>query len=347
MELFFLFLSLALILSFVCSLLEATLLSVNSAFIESKISEGKKYAVILKKFKNNIDLPLAAILTFNTAANTLGAAGVGAQSQLLWGNEYVSVISALLTLVILLFSEIIPKTLGAIYWRQLVHFTTISLIVLIYSPLFPFIVLCRFVARLISKKDNNALISRAEFQAIAEKGISEGLFKEEESKILMNLIRFNKIIVRSIMTPRTVMVTANEDQTISAFQETVGEIKVSRIPVFKESIDNITGFVLKDEILQNIIDNTADNSLSSIKREIITVSEQTPIIKLFTQLLQTKQHIAIVVGEYGETSGLVTMEDIIETLIGMEIMDEKDNIADLQLQARRNWENRAKRMKNS
>jgi CBS domain containing-hemolysin-like protein len=179
---------------------------------------------------------------------------------------------------------------------------------------------------------------------MAEQGVQEGLFKEEESKILLNLMKFNKIIVKSIMTPRTIMVTASEDSTIEEFYNSTKEIKVSRIPVYKEHIDNITGYILKDELLQNMINNAGDNSLKQIRRSIFVVNEQMPIIKLFYKLINQKEHIAIVVGEYGETAGIVTMEDIIETLIGIEIMDEQDDIADMQKQARRNWENRVKRM---
>lgn len=339
-----LYLFIALFFSFLCSVLEAVLLSITPSYIGGKIKEGKKLGYTLKNFKDNIDLPLAAILTLNTTAHTIGAAGVGAQAQKIWGNEYLSIVSAVLTLLILIVSEIIPKTLGANFWKSLAPFAATMLKILIYSPLYPFIILSKAITNFLSKSDNKSILNRTEFQAMAEKGIQEGLFEEEESTILLNLMKFNKILVKSIMTPRTIMLTASEDITIEDFYNNIREIKVSRIPVYKDHIDNITGFVLKDELLQNIINNAGNNSLRTIRREIFVVSEQMPIIKLFYKLINQKIHIAIVVGEYGETSGLVTIEDIIETLIGIEIMDEQDDIADMQKQARRNWENRIKRM---
>jgi CBS domain containing-hemolysin-like protein len=326
--------------------LEAAFLSITPTFIGGKIKEGKKYAITLKKFKDNVDHPLAAILTLNTFAHTIGAAGVGAQAQLIWGKEYLSISSAILTVIILIFSEIIPKTLGANYWQSLAKFTAAALKLLIYSPLYPFIIASEYITKLFRSKKNKqkSILSRLEFQAMAEKGVEEGIFKEEESKILLNLMKFNRIDVKSIMTPRTIMIAADEDMHIEEFYKSIDEINVSRIPVYKEHVDNITGFVLKDDLLQNIINNAGANPLKTIRRDILHVNEQMPIIKLFYKLINKKAHIAIVVGEYGETSGLVTMEDIIETLIGIEIMDELDDVADMQKLARKQWEDRVKRI---
>jgi CBS domain containing-hemolysin-like protein len=344
MGLLFVYLSIALVFSFLCSILEASLLSTTHSFIQSRINEGKKHAKQLKKFKDNIDLPLAAILTINTAAHTLGAAGVGAQAQHIWGNKYVSLVSILLTLSILIFSEIIPKTLGAIYWKRMANFTSNALVLMIYSPLYPIIILSKFLTGVFKGHKNDSVLSRAEFQAIAEKGIEDGVFQDKETLILKNFIKFNKIIVKSIMTPRTIIIAANEEMNIKAFYDSISEINVSRIPVYSENIDNITGFILKDELLQNIINNAEQNKLKTIKRNILLVNENLPIIKLFYKLINQKVHIANVVGEYGETVGIVTMEDIIETLIGVEIMDEQDDVEDMQVQARKNWEDRMKRM---
>ncbi len=339
------YLLVALFFSFLCSILEAVLLSITPSYIGGKIKEGKKVGLALKKFKDNIDIPLSAILTLNTFSHTIGAAGIGAQAQRLWGNEYLSVVSGILTLLILIFSEIIPKTLGANYWKSLAPFTARALYILVYSPLYPFSLLAKGITKLLSPPESRqSILSRSEFQAMAERGIQEGIFKKEESKILLNLMKFNRIITKSIMTPRTIMVAAPEDVSIEEFYNSYDELKVSRIPIYKEHIDNITGVVLKDEVLQNIIDNAGDNLLKSISRDVYVVNEQMPIIKLFYKLIDKKTHLAIVVGEYGETSGLVTMEDIIETLVGVEIMDEQDDIEDMQKQARKNWENRVKRM---
>jgi CBS domain containing-hemolysin-like protein len=339
-----LYLFVALFFSFLCSLLEAALLSITPSFIAARVNENKSYARTLKRFKEEIDTPLAAILTLNTFAHTIGAAGVGAQAQRIWGNEYLSVTSAVLTLLILILSEIIPKTIGASLWKKLAPFTARTLVVLIYSPLYPFIILSKFITRILNKNKGSAVLSRAEFQAMAEIGVQEGIFKKEESQILMNLMKFNNIVVKSIMTPRTVVLSASEDDTIKDFFETRDKVRVSRIPIYNENIDNITGYVLKDDLMQNMIEKKWDKHLKTLGRNIMVVNEKMPIIRLFYKLIQEKEHIAMVVGEYGEMSGIVTMEDVIETLLGAEIMDELDNIEDMQQQAMKIWERRAKRL---
>src|SRR6056297_923606 len=339
-----LYLFIALFFSFLCSLLEASLLSTTPSFIAAKVNENKSYGRTLKRFKDEVDLPLAAILTLNTFAHTIGAAGVGAQAQKIWGNEYLSLTSAILTLVILIFSEIIPKTLGASFWKKLAPFTARSLVVLIYSPLYPFIILSKFITKILNKERGSAVLSRAEFQAMAEIGVQEGIFKKEESQILMNLMKFNNIVAKSIMTPRTVVVSASEEETVGSFLHAHEKVRVSRFPIYKENIDNITGYVLKDDLMQHMIEKKWNRKLHSLGRNIMVVNEKMPIIRLFYKLIQEKEHIAMVVGEYGEMVGIVTMEDIIETLLGTEIMDELDNIEDMQEQAKIIWEERAKKM---
>ncbi|MBS3768986.1 MAG: hemolysin family protein [Bacteroidales bacterium] len=344
MTLLIVYLLIALFFSFLCSLLEAALLSITPSFIAARVNENKSYAKSLKKFKEEVDLPLSAILTLNTFAHTIGAAGVGAQAQKVWGNEYLSITSAVLTILILIFSEIIPKTLGASFWKKLAPFTARTLTVLVYSPLYPFIILSKFVTKILNKQKGSAILSRAEFQAMAEIGVQEGIFKKEESQILMNLMKFNNIVVKSIMTPRTVVLSASEDTTVKNFFEKHEKIRVSRIPIFRENIDNISGYVLKDDLMQNMIENKWEIQLKYLSRNIMVVNEKMPIIRLFYKLIQQKEHIAMVVGEYGEMSGIVTMEDVIETLLGTEIVDELDNIEDMQKQAMQIWERRAKRL---
>ena len=344
MGLLILYFLLTILTSFICSILEASLLSITPSFIGGKINENKAYAKSLKKFKEQIDTPLAAILTINTIANTIGAIGVGVQAQQVWGNEYLSVISGILTLTILIFSEIVPKTLGATYWKKLAPYVPLMLNIMIYSPFFPIIALARTVTMALKKDKHQTVLSRSEFKAMAEIGIRDGIFKEEESKILTNLMVFNNIQVESIMTPRTIVLTAPEDITIQNFFEKYDKIRFSRIPIYKGNTDNITGYILKDDLMQNLIENKNDSPLSSIIRNIMVVNEQMPIIRLFYRLIGKKEHIALVVGEYGEMVGIVTMEDIIETLLGTEIMDEFDNIEDMQVQAKRNWEKRAKKL---
>lgn len=344
MGLLIIYLVIALFFSFFCSLLEASLLSTSPIFINIKVKEGKKYAKRLQHFKRNIDLPLSAILTLNTFAHTIGAAGVGSQAQRLWGEEYLTVTSVVLTFVILIGSEIIPKTLGATHWKSLGRFSVVSLNIMIYSPLYPFIIITQFITRKLKKNKPEGTVSRLEFQAITDDVIRDGVISEEESQILENLLQFNQIKTKNIMTPRTVVLAGEENDTIENFYEVNKDKPFSRIPIFKEELSQVTGFVLREEIMEMIIAKKGNMVLKDIRREIPVIVEAMPIIQLFYKLIELKVHVAAVVDEYGSVTGLVTMEDIIETLIGLEIMDEIDSVEDMQVLARQNWEKRAKKM---
>jgi len=345
MALLFVYLGIALLFSFLCSILEAALLSTSSVYINMKLKEGKKYAKRLDYYKKNIDLPLAAILTLNTFAHTVGATGVGSQVQKLWGNTYLGIASIILTLIILIGSEIIPKTLGALYWKELSRFTVHSLRVLIYSPLYPFIILTNSITRLLRKgRSGKSTISEPEFRAITDTVIESQVMEDEESRILQNLMKFQSILVKSIMTPQIVIKAAEESTTIDAFYEENQDIPFSRIPIYKQELNQFSGFVLKDEVMEMIIEKKGKEPLNSIVRPITAVNEDTPIIRLFSKLIERKAHIAIVVDEYGMVSGLVTMEDLFETLIGLEIVDEMDDVEDMQVLARKTWEARAKKL---
>ncbi len=343
MTLFFIYLSIAVFVSFICSILEAVLLSITPAFINIKIQEGKKSGHDLKKFKDNIDRPLSAILTLNTFANTAGAAGVGAQAQLIWGNEFLTVISFGLTLIILFFSEIIPKTIGAVYWENLAGTTSAVLTVLV-TILWPAVWISQFLTRLLKKDNQKSILSRADFHAMADIGLQDGVFRESESKIIKNLLNFNSISVEDIMTPLTVVVAEDEEMTLAAFAKKHPEFRFSRIPVYQKKIDNITGFILKDEVLQSLLQKTTHKQLKDIRRKILAVPEVVSIPEIFKLLIEKNTHIAMVVDEYGGMAGIVTMEDIIETLLGLEITDELDKVEDLQELARSNWEKRARKL---
>ncbi len=339
------YLTIALFFSFLCSILEASLLSTTPVFIQMKLKEGKKYAKTLDRFKKNIDLPLSAILTLNTFAHTIGAAGVGSQVQKVWGNEYLTVASLILTLIILIGSEIIPKTLGALHWKKLGPFMVISLKIMIYSPLYPFILLTNVITKSLYKnRGEEARFSRLEFRAITDSVIEDGIIENEESRILQNLMQFQSIHVKNIMTPQIVIEAADEDTSIDQWYEQHQDTPFSRIPIYKEELNHVTGFVLKDEVMEQIIENRGTEPLKSILRPISMVHEDTRIVKLLSRLIERKVHMSIVVDEYGQVSGLVTMEDLFETLIGLEIVDEMDNVEDLQVLARKNWEVRAKKM---
>jgi len=346
MALLLIYLGIALLFSFLCSILEAALLSTTPIFIKVKLQEGRKYATRLDHYKKNIDLPLSAILTLNTFAHTIGAAGVGSQVQEIWGNEYLAIASIILTLIILIGSEIIPKTLGALYWKELSRFTVHALRIMIYSPLYPFIILTNFITRRLRHgKGDRTAISETEFRAITDSVIEEGVMEDEESRILENLMKFKDILVKSIMTPQAVIQSADENISIKEFYEKNQQsTPFSRIPIYQGELNQFSGFVLKDEVLQMIIEKRGEEALKSIARPITPVNEDTPIIRLFSKLIERKAHIAIVVDEYGMVSGLVTMEDLFETLIGLEIVDEMDDVEDMQVLARKTWEVRAKKL---
>ena len=343
MGLLLLYLAVSLFFSFLCSLLEASLLSITPSHVAILSKENPSLGEDLRSFKDNVDRPLAAILTLNTFAHTIGAAGVGAQAQRLWGEEYLTVVSVLLTIVILILTEIIPKTLGANYWRQLTPFTVRTLKVMIYSPLYPIILFSQFLTRRLKAEKDRSILSRADFTAMAEIGIKEGIFRKSESQVIQNILRFNNIQVRHIMTPRTVIVSAQEDMSMTEFFRSFPDLRFSRIPVYTSTLDDIQGFILKDEVLHRIISNQGNQPLKSVLRKIMVVPEHMAIPTLFNKLQEKHEQIALVVDEYGGTAGLVSMEDIIETLLGMEIIDEVDQVADLQKWARENWEKRARR----
>ncbi len=342
-NLFIFYLSIAVGVSFICSILEAILLSVTSSFINMEMQEGKKYARDMHQLKENIDRPLSAILTLNTFANTAGAAGVGAQAQVIWGNEVLTIVSFFLTLTILFVSEIIPKTIGAVYWKKLAGPATpvIRFLVFVLAPAVWF---SQFLTGLFRKGKSGSVLSRAEFSAMTEAGEKAGIFRESESAIIKNLLNFSSIRVVDIMTPRTVVLAADESMTLEEFHKKYPDALFSRIPVYKNKIDQITGFVLKDEILQNLINDNGKISLRELRRKIAVVPEMVPLPELFKLLLEKNTHIALVVDEYGGMAGIVTMEDVIETLLGMEIRDETDQVEDLQEMARKNWERRARRL---
>ena len=352
MSLLLIYASLSIFFSFLCSILEAVLLSITPTFITIKKQEGKVFAKTLEHLKNDVDKPLIAILTVNTIAHTVGAIMVGVQAETLdykiniLGINIVGIVSALMTILILVASEIIPKTIGATYWQQLANLTSKALVLLIFPLKWTGILwLLQLTTKLIGGKNvHGSVLSRADFHAMADIAQEVGVFKKNESTIIKNLLTFKEVQAKDIMTPRTVMVTASEDETIRSFYKDHPKLQFSRIPIFKENSDNITGFVIKSELLEEIINGNGDKNLADLKREILVTNRNLPIPDLFEKFIAKREHIALVVDEYGTTSGLVTMEDVIETLLGLEIMDESDNVADLQHLARKNWEVRAQKI---
>ncbi len=340
-----LFFLVSILASFLCSVLEAVLLSISPAYAERQLTENPSIGQSLSDFQQNIDKPLAAILTLNTIAHTVGAIGVGAQAAVIWGDTIMStlVIPVVMTLAILILSEIIPKTLGALYWQELAGFTVRVLKVIIFV-LGPLVIFSQIITRLLMKGKTKSVLSRADFSAMAELGAKEGVFDERESSLLQNFMRFDSVRAKDVMTPRTVVIAAQENQPLTDFHGEHPNLRFSRIPLYSDSIDHVTGYFLRDDLLAALVDKRDSEPLSAIARELTAVQEDFPIPELFTHFTSEHSHIAMVVDEFGGMAGIVTMEDVIETLLGMEIVDEVDGEADMQVLARRQWERRAKKL---
>ena len=335
-------------ISFLCSILEAVLLSVTPTFVNLKKKEGKLYAKALEMMKKDVDKPLIAILTLNTVAHTVGAILVGVQAEKTFGsgNNIVGIVSAVMTVLILVLSEIIPKTIGASYWNKLAGFSTSVLNILIFVFKWTGVIWAlQLFTRIFGKSANGeSILSREDFHAMTDIAHEEGVFEESESIVIKNLLNFKKILVKDVMTPRTVLKLAPENQNIKEFFEDNKDLRFSRIPIYKNISDNITGYVLKDDIFREVAEGKIEQDLIDLKRTILVVDRNIAIPNLFEKFVQVKEHVALVVDDYGSVSGLVTMEDVIETLLGLEIMDESDTDSDMQELARQNWEKRAKRL---
>ncbi|MCP4353770.1 MAG: HlyC/CorC family transporter [Desulfobacterales bacterium] len=342
-HLLFLYSAVVVVTSFVCSIAEAVLLSVRTPYVASLEQKGKPSGKALRKLKENVNRPLSAILTLNTIANTIGAAGVGAQAGKIFSDWYVGLTSAVLTMVILIVSEIIPKTLGAIYWRQLAPYVA-KLLNFLLLVLAPFVWLAQFLTSGISQPNKLTGFSREEFAAMADLGAMEGQLEAKESRIMKNLFRFQSSQSKDIMTPRTVVFALQENMTIAEFFDRHHHTPFSRIPIYNENRDDITGFVLKDEILLAQARDLNDSKLHEFRREIKAIASSDSLSELFEFLLDRREHIVLVMDEYGGMEGIVTLEDVIETLLGLEIVDEADKTVDMQALARALWEKRAKRM---
>lgn len=318
----------ALALSFLCSILEAVLLSTPMSFISMKENEGNKTATLMKRYKNNVDRPVGAILSLNTIAHTIGSAGVGAESIKIFGEEYFGLISAILTLLILVLSEIIPKTIGASYWRSLAMTSTKIIRVLIFIT-YPLVLLSEVITKIFTPKNHQVSVSCEEVSAMVDVGTTEGIFRESESKIIKSCIHLAGVKAREIMTPSIVVETANTNLTIKEFydQQTWN---FSRIPVYDTNKDYIVGYVLKDMVLKALSDDKFDTKLSDMVRSILSFNEDDSVYQIWEKMLEKREHISIIVDEYGCLRGVVSMEDIIETMTGVEIVDEDDVAVDMQ-----------------
>jgi len=319
--------------------MESVLLSTPISFLYAKEESGHKSATTFIKLKNKIDRPLSAILSLNTIAHTIGAAGVGAQATKMFGEIYFGVISAILTLLILVFSEIIPKTIGARYWRRLAMVSRIIINNMLIIT-FPLVIMTGYITNLFSKNKEELSVSREEISAMAKIGTEEGIFEEKENKIIQNLIRLKNVKVSEIMTPRVVVTIADENMSLEEFLRNKEFLHYSRIPVYSKNRENITGYIFRQYVFEKLAEKETNLKLRDICREIVVVHELQTLLNLWEVLLEKKEHIALIVDEYGGLGGIVTMEDIIETILGLEIVDESDRITDMQQYAREKWQER-------
>ena len=336
-----LYLFIALFFSFLCSIAEAVLLSVSWVYIALIEEKGHKSGKILRELKEDINRPLAAILTLNTIAHTVGAAGVGAQATLVLGNVSLGVVSAVLTFLILVFSEIIPKTLGASYWKVLAPATAYSLKFIIYI-LNPIIKILEFITRNMVKKEPVGF-SRNEFSIMAQLSAEEGHIEQQEATILQNLLLLQEIKIKEVMTPRTVMFFESQQLLVGEFFHKHKKNRFTRIPIYDNKPDNIVGFVIRADLLLAQARGNSDISLSNYVREMPTLLDNMCLSHAMKELLLSEAHISLVVNEYGTVRGILTLEDILETLIGHEIIDEGDKNIDMQKLAKRLWKAKAKK----
>lgn len=316
---------LALFLSFLCSLLEAVLLSTpasySSILSKKNISEGER----LERFKDNINRPLAAILTVNTFAHTLGAAGVGAQTLYLYGENSVAIASGILTLLILIFSEIIPKTIGSVYWRGLIGNTTIIVEILIFFT-YPLVLLAEYISNF---GEDEATVTREEVIAMAEMGEDEGVLEEQETDIIENTLKLKDVKVKDIMTPRSVIFALKSDLTVGQVLEEHETLDFTRIPIYEGNLDVIKGMVNRYEIINRKAEDQFSTRMHEISQEVPFVNENDPIDKVLELFIKNRDHMALVSNDDQVLTGLITLEDAIETILGQEIVDEHDSVVDM------------------
>jgi CBS domain containing-hemolysin-like protein len=353
MTLLIVFFLLSIGFSFLCSIWEAVLLSVSPSYINTKVQAGSWLGDVYKGFRDDIDKPLSAILTLNTIAHTMGAIGVGIEAGKLFGSHswnlgvleisIESVIASVMTLAILILSEIIPKTLGANYWRSLAPFTAHSLRVLLMI-LVPFVWMSQLITKNLKKEELTRVFSRADFRAMAQAGEESGVLRVSESSAIKNLLRLDSIPVKTIMTPRMVMLAADKDTTLRQFYDENMPLRFSRIPIFDDHRENIIGIFLKNDLFKALLEKKDNEPLSILQRDVIFANENANLSQLQNLLMKSKAHIAIVVNDFGAILGLVTMEDLFETILGLEIVDETDDVADLQKHAREIWQKRAREL---
>lgn len=336
MERLFLYFSLALGISFLCSLMESVFLSVSRAHIALMKKEGHRSGSILEQMKENISRPLAAILTLNTVANTVGAAGVGAETYKIFGSQWVAIGSGILTMSILVFSEIIPKTLGVTYSKKLSGMSAFVIRGMILFT-YPVVLLLEVISNWIGPREKGEKMTREEMIVMAEMGEDEGAIEEQEGTIIENLLKLDDISVDEVLTPRSVMFTLQKDQTVGEVLEKHEHISFSRIPVTGEDLDDIIGIVRRYHLIKSKAEDKFHLTVGELADKVLTVNEDTSVADVLDEFVLKREHLFIVNDEFGTTVGLITLEDAIETLLGVEIVDEFDSVEDMRKLALDKW----------
>lgn len=340
MTLILLYLIGALAVSFLCSVLEAVLLSTPISFISMKERQGINSANLLMKYKTNVDRPVAAILTLNTVAHTIGAAGVGSESVKVFGEAYFGIISAILTLLILVLSEIIPKTIGASYWRTLA-IPSAKIIKILIVITYPLVWLSELLTRCVSPKIQPLTVSREEVAAMVNVGTDEGVIDDAENKVIQNFLKLSNVKAQDVMTPYVVVASVSKDTTMREFYDNKALATFSRIPVFDTEREFITGYVRRTNVLDLLTQDKFTMKLRDIARPILFFMEDTKVSDIWQKMLMEKEHISVITDEFGCMRGIVTIEDVIETMLGVEIVDECDTTDDLQAMAREKFTSKA------
>lgn len=329
MDLLIIYFALAVGISFLCSVLEAVLLSVNMSYISLLEKERPKVGKLLRLQKVEISKSIASILILNTIAHTLGAAAVGAQAAKLFGNDAVVVISMVMTFAILFLSEIIPKTIGAIYWKELAPSSAYIIRIFIWLT-YPIILTTLFVTNKISKgKEDAHTLTKEELLESMLLSEDDGIIDEKESDVIENILNLNNIKVREVLTPRSVVFALDESMSIKEIIKTQEDIfKFSRIPTFRGSIEDVTGIVLTKKIFQQALEDDSV-TVGSIKKKIFPINENIPVSKALDLFIAKKEHMFLVTDSYDQTEGIITLEDCVETILGVEIVDESDAAVDM------------------
>ncbi len=316
-------------ISFLCSVLESVILSTNFTYISVLENKNPSTGKLLKKLKTDIDSSISSILILNTIANTLGATAIGVQAQNVFdGNKtLVMIVSIALTFAILFFAEIIPKTIGAVYWKELAPIAARITRFFVFIT-YPIILITQFVTKKIKGKDSGDSLSREELIHTTLLSEEEGVIGDLESDIIENTLTLNEIKIKDILTPRSVMYSVQKGTAIKDILEDKRTYKFSRVPIYEGTIDNIVGIVLTKKLFKQAVrDKSA--TMESIMTPVFTLNENIPVAKALNKFIQKKEHMFIVLDNYDQTEGLVTLEDCIETLLGLEIMDESDTTADM------------------